>query len=115
MHDCFVVNIYLPQATTYVEEENGVVKEFVGILPNSFIGALFVDAKFQRQGVGAKLIDHYKTLYDTLSLAVYVENKSAVAFYLKNGFNIIAQHPNEDSGHLEYTMAWSGNESTSII
>jgi putative acetyltransferase len=102
-----VKNVYLPAAKTYIYEENNIVKGFISILQNSFIGALFVDTVYQRQGVGESLLNYCKNLHDTLSLAVYVENKQAIAFYEKNNFSVQSKQKNEDSGYMEYIMSWS--------
>ena len=47
-----------------------------------FIGALFVDKEYQKQGIGLKLINYCKKLYPQLKLAVYVDNIGAVEFVL---------------------------------
>ncbi len=102
-----VKNTYIPASKTYVYEENHEIKGFISILPNGFIGALFIDSSYQRQGIGESLIRYCKSLYDKLSLAVYAENEQAVAFYKKNNFTIEAEGQNEDSGSLEYLMLWT--------
>ena len=38
------------------------------------------------------------------SSAVYKDNKKSVEFYLKNGFTIIKEQLNDDSGYIEYIM-----------
>jgi len=76
------------------------------VINNSFIGALFVQEEYQGQGIGKKLIKHCKSLYPSLELCVYTENKDAVNFYLLCDFIIVKEQLNEDSGFMEYVMKW---------
>lgn len=95
---------YIPIADTFVYEEEGAIKGFISIINNEFIGALFVDVKFQGMGIGTKLIDYSIGKYKNLTLAVYKENKKSVEFYTRKGFEIIEEGLNEDSGCPEYIM-----------
>ncbi|WP_411681107.1 N-acetyltransferase [Clostridium thailandense] len=98
---------YLPASTTFIYKENGVIKGFVSIIDNSFIGALFVHEDYQGQGVGEKLVNYCKSLYQGLRLGVYKENISAVNFYRNCGFITEKDQKNEDSGYEEYVMSWT--------
>ncbi|MBS6507959.1 MAG: N-acetyltransferase [Paraclostridium bifermentans] len=95
---------YIPMSETFVYEENEEIKGFVSIINNEFIGALFVDVKFQGRGIGTKLIDYSIGKYKKLTLAVYKENQKSVEFYTRKGFKIIEEGLNEDSGYPEYIM-----------
>ena len=99
-----VRNIYIPMAETVVYEDEEDRKGFISIINNEFIGALFVDRKYQSSGIGKKLIDYAINRYKKLNLAVYKENKKSVEFYINRGFKIIKEQVNEDSGHNEYIM-----------
>ncbi|WP_195947511.1 N-acetyltransferase [Paraclostridium bifermentans] len=99
-----VKDLYIPMADTFVYEEEGEIKGFISIINNEFIGALFVDVKFQGIGIGTKLIDYSIRKYKKLTLAVYKENKKSVEFYTRKGFEIIEEGLNEDSGYPEYIM-----------
>lgn len=99
-----VKDVYMPIADTFVYEEEGETKGFISIINNEFIGALFVDVKFQGMGIGSKLIDYSVEKYKKLTLAVYKENKKSVEFYTRKGFKIIEEGLNEDSGYTEYIM-----------
>lgn len=98
---------YLPKSDNYVFDEDGVIKAFICIMKGAFIGALFVSKEYQKQGIGQKLIEYCKASYDKLGVAVYVENKRAVDFYEKCGFEIKKEQKNTDSGYQEYIMEWS--------
>lgn len=100
-----VKNDYIPISKTYVYEQDGEVKGFISVLNDEFIGALFVATNSQDQGIGSALIDYAIGQFSKLSLAVYKQNKNAVDFYLKKGFKIMQESPNEDSGFSEYIMS----------
>lgn len=99
-----VKDVYMPIADTFVYEEDGEIRGFISIINNEFIGALFVDVKFQGMGIGSKLIDYLVEKYKKLTLAVYKENQKSVEFYTRKGFKIIEEGLNEDSGYTEYIM-----------
>lgn len=98
---------YLPKSDNYVYEEDGVIKAFICIMKESFIGALFVGEEYQKQGIGFQLIEFSKDSYDKLEVAVFVENTKAVEFYERCGFTIQKKQKNTDSKHYEYIMVWA--------
>lgn len=95
---------YLPIAKTFIYEEDEKIKGFISIIEGSFIGALFVDIHSQGKGIGKALLEYCKGQYETLELAVYIENEKAVEFYKKQGFSVIMEQENEDSKRREYIM-----------
>ena len=99
-----VKNIYIPMANTFIYEDKEVIKGFISVINNEFIGALFVDIDYQGNGIGKALINHAMNKYKKLNLAVYKDNKKSVEFYLKNGFTIIKEQLNDDCGYIEYIM-----------
>ncbi len=92
-------------AELYVYEEEGKTKAFVGLI-NNYIAGIFVDKDFRFMGIGSKLIDYIKNIKNELTLNVYVKNKSAINFYLKKGFKIIAEETDYTTGEKEYIMKW---------
>ncbi|MDZ5254105.1 N-acetyltransferase [Clostridium sp. LIBA-8841] len=99
-----VKEVYIPMAETFVYYEDKKIKGFISIINKEFIGALFVDVESQGLGIGSKLLDFVKLRYKNISLAVYKMNEKAVKFYINNGFKIIKEQENEDSGFVEYIM-----------
>ncbi|HBZ0262843.1 TPA: N-acetyltransferase, partial [Clostridioides difficile] len=93
-----VKNEYIPISDTFVYDDGDEIKGFISIIDKSFIGALFIKPKYQNLGIGGKLLDYATKKYKSLSLAVYKDNKKAVVFYNKKGFNIVKEQVNEDSG-----------------
>ena len=98
---------YIPNSKTLVYKEHNIIKGFVSIMNDSFIGALFVLEDYQGKGIGKSLIDYCKNLYPKLELSVYKENTSAVAFYRKCGFKIEKEMQCEDIPNKEYLMKWT--------
>lgn len=98
---------YLPISTTFIYKEDNVIKAFISIRNNSFIGALFVLEDCQRKGIGRQLMDHCKSLYPRLEGGVYIKNINAVSFYKHCGFMVSKEQINEDSGFMEYIMSWA--------
>ncbi len=99
--------VYIPSATTYVYTD-GESKPLAFIsMRHNCIEALFVSAASQRRGIGFALIDYAKQLYPRLSLKVYAENESALAFYLKQGFKIEKEVTDAQTGHREFSMTYT--------
>lgn len=101
-----VKEFYIPMAETFVYYEDRKIKGFTSIIDKEFIGALFVDVQNQGLGIGGKLLDYVKAKYKNVNLAVYKMNEKAVEFYKNNGFKIIKEQENEDSGFVEYIMEY---------
>ena len=97
---------YLPMAATYVYLEGNEIKGFISVLGGEFIGALFVDVNCQGKGIGRKLIEHIKQIYDSLTLAVYKDNEGAVGFYKKTGFVLKQEQLDKETNHVEYIMTF---------
>lgn len=98
---------YLPNTESFVFEDKRQIKGFISIIDDKYIGALFVDPKFQKQRIGSKLVNYVKKLYPELSLKVFTKNVDALRFYQKNGFKIIAEQTDESTGEDELLMSWS--------
>lgn len=102
-----VKKYYLPNTESFVFEDKRQIKGFISIIDDKYIGALFVDPKFQKQRIGSKLVNYVKKLYPELSLKVFTKNVDALRFYQKNGFKIIAEQTDESTGEDELLMSWS--------
>jgi len=98
---------YLTKADTWIYIEGDTIKGFVSVLENNYIGALFVERQFQRDGIGTILVKHCKNLYDKLSLKVYKKNEGAISFYEAMGFENILGQVDKNTNELEYIMEWN--------
>lgn len=101
-----VKNEYIPNSKTFVYKEENIIRGFISIINECYIGALFVLKDYQGKGVGKGLIDYCKSQYEELELSVYVENKDAVRFYKKQVFKIVKEEKNENQNFDEYKMVW---------
>lgn len=89
--------LYLPNAETWVFEDEGRVVGFVALLGNE-IGAIFVHPSHQRRGVGRQLMNKAKELRAELVVEVFKANTIGRAFYAKYGFEIVAEKVHEQTG-----------------
>jgi putative acetyltransferase len=86
--------VYLPNAETWVFEEEGRVIGFVSLLENE-VGGLFVHPAYHRRGIGGRLIDKARELRGDLDVEVFKGNPIGRAFYAKCGFELVEEkiHP----------------------
>ena len=85
--DCaYFENIILQETDVWVAEADSVVAGFMAIR-DDFIDQLFVSPDHQRQGIGADLLAHARSLSpDRLWLHTFQSNINGRTFYEKNGF-----------------------------
>lgn len=93
----------LPESEVYVYEIDGYVVGFVGI-DEGYIAGLFVDKEYRGVGIGTKLIEYVKELYDFFTLHVFENNYGAVTFYENRGLIKKEESVHEDLGEVEYLM-----------
>ncbi|MFC0234414.1 GNAT family N-acetyltransferase [Vagococcus entomophilus] len=99
------LRVQLPQATLYVAQKKEKIIGFTGVVEN-YIAGIFVLQEFQGCGIGTELLRYAKIQQDQLSLCVYCQNKRAIGFYQKEGFEIKAQRLDKETNQLEYQMEW---------
>lgn len=93
------------QAEVYVYVIHGTIQGFIGMV-NEYIAGIFVDKTCRSSGIGTQLLAYVKQKYDTLSLNVYEKNSRAAAFYQREGFSVLSEGMDPDTGEKEYTMFW---------
>lgn len=96
-------------AKVYVYEEDGQILGFVGAWEEDIAG-IFVDQGHRSGGIGRSLLDFMKEKHGALTLEVYQRNTDAVRFYLREGFQIVAERVDESTGEAEYVMGWKREE-----
>lgn len=96
----------LSRAEVFVFEQDGRIQGFIGLV-NEYIAGIFVDKNCRSRGIGRQLLAYAKEAHDALSLGVYQKNERAVAFYLREGFEVQSEALDEDTGEREYTMTMS--------
>lgn len=92
-------------ANVYIYEEQNTIKGFAG-LQDDYLAGIFVAKEFQGQGVGHALLKHIKQQFSAFQLDVYVLNKPAVRFYLREGLRIMRSRVDSETGQQEYRMQW---------
>ncbi len=96
----------LPNTKVYVYESSNKILGFIGLRDN-YIEGIFVDTSVQSIGIGSKLLNNSKKLYDYLQLSVYQKNNKAVNFYINQDFKIIDESKDDNTGEIEYLMQWN--------
>ena len=97
--------VYIPSADTWVADYEGMLVGFVS-LNEEMLAALFVHPFFQGNGVGKQLLQFAMEQSDSLVLSVYKENKRAMDFYRKQGFEAIQEQVDKHTGMPEVIMVW---------
>lgn len=103
-----MVQEQLLQAEVFVYEAEGTVQGFIGIQEN-YLAGIFVKKEVRSTGIGKQLLDYVKAIHPTLTLNVYQRNRRAMEFYKREGFSIILEDIDPDTGEPDYTMQWHHN------
>lgn len=103
-----IPNLYLPNAETWVYEDDRRVVGFVALI-GSEVGAIFVHPSHQRKGVGHRLMDKAKQLREELEVEVFVRNAIGRAFYAKYGFTPIEEKVHKQTGFDLLRLRYTGS------
>lgn len=98
---------YLPNTDSYVFEDKHQIKGFISTIDDKYVGALFVDPKYQRKKIGSKLMKYIKNKHSELTLKVFCQNQSAIKFYQKNGFKLMSEQIDESTKEKELLLSWA--------
>ncbi len=97
-------NIYLPNAETWVLEQDGQPFGFIAMVGTE-IGGLFLDPAQQGKGMGRQMVDHVVGIKGPLTVEVFKDNKIGLPFYERYGFVHTEDGKFEASGHSTFKMA----------
>jgi len=89
--------MYLPNADTWVVEDEGKVVGFIALIGNE-VGAIFVDPKCHGRGLGKALMDKAQSLHARLEVEVFKENHIGRNFYDRYGFKYLEEKVFETTG-----------------
>ncbi len=78
-------NIYLPNAETWVVEDNGTPVGFIAMIDNE-IGGLFLAPSCHGRGLGRAMVDHVRAERQLLTVEVFEKNAMGRRFYESYGF-----------------------------
>ena len=98
------LNIYLPNAETWVLESDGAPVGFIAMIGTE-IGGLFLDPSEQGKGLGRQMVDHIVAIKGPLTVEVFKDNKIALPFYERYGFLVIGEGVFDASGDETFKMA----------
>lgn len=104
LHKADLRSKYLPNAETWVAEENGEILGFISLLED-YIGGLFVTPTKQGMGIGTKLLEQAKQVKRQLNVGVYNKNKHARNFYKKNGFTYVSEEVQPETDEIVINMS----------
>ncbi len=91
--------LYLPNAETWVVEDNETPVGFIALIGNE-IGGLFLDPSFHGQGLGSAMVDHAVDLKGPLRVEVFEKNAIGRRFYERYGFVQEGKYRHEASGEM---------------
>ena len=91
--------LYLPNAETWVVEEDGAPVGFISLIGNE-IGGLFLDPSQHGRGLGRAMVDHAKTLRDRLRVEVFERNAIGRRFYERYGFVEEGSYRHDESAEI---------------
>ena len=97
----------LAEAEVLVSEEEGIILGFVGV-QGDFIAGIFVRREARGKGIGKRLLDTVKANHPLLTLSVYRKNSRAAAFYAREGFVVVSESIDPETGEAEQTRRWGG-------
>jgi putative acetyltransferase len=100
-------SIYLPNAETWVLEENGNPIGFIAMIGDE-IGGLFLDPAYHGHGHGRAMVDHVVEIKGPLRVEVFKDNKVGRPFYERYGFEFAEEYLHEQSGAVTVKMFMPG-------
>lgn len=108
--EAIVRELYLPASQTWVWEEEGIVKGFISVMNQQFVGALFVAPQATGCGIGQALLRYVCDRFPDLSLEVYQKNMRAVNFYHAQGFRIEDSAWQDETRQPTWIMRWQADQ-----
>lgn len=102
---CAMATEYLPNSETIVALDANEIVGFVSMSEN-YLAAIFVKLQKQGMGTGKLLLNFIKSSRHSIQLKVYKKNIRSVEFYLKQGFKILSESIDKETGEMECLMEW---------
>lgn len=101
------VRTALAQAEVWVfeAEARAEISGFIG-LQEDYIAGIFVRREARSGGVGRQLLAHVKAGRRQLRLQVYRKNSRAAGFYRREGFRVLEEGVDPETGEAELLMEW---------
>lgn len=93
-----ISDVYMPNAETWVIEQDGQVIGFIALI-DSEVGGLFVLSEHHGTGAGKALMDKARQLRGALEVEVFEANAIGRKFYVRYGFEKIDKGIHEPTGN----------------
>lgn len=107
-----VREMYLPNTSTLVAEEDGAVIGFTSMMGDE-LGAIFLEPTFHGKGVGRALMDATAKGRAFVDVEVFKNNPIGRAFYDRYGFREISRSTHEPTGETLIRMQWRADQPAS--
>ncbi|NQT72748.1 MAG: GNAT family N-acetyltransferase [Chloroflexi bacterium] len=103
-----IQELYLPNAETWVAEEDNVVVGFIALI-GSEIGGLFLQPTHHGKKLGKMMVDKAQDLHGNLVVDVFEKNLIGYNFYSKYGFKLVEEKVHEQTGEKVLRLKFSAS------
>lgn len=103
-----IQELYLPNADTWVVEENHQVVGFIALIGNE-IGGLFLQPNYHGKKLGKLMVDKAQELHGDLEVEVFERNSIGHKFYAQYGFKLLEEKIHEQTGERVLRLKFSAN------
>lgn len=103
--------LYLPNADTWVVEEDQHVVGFIALIGNE-VGGLFLQPAHHGKKLGKLMVDKAQELHGDLVVDVFEKNSVGREFYTKYGFKLVEEKIHEQTDERVLRLNYTTTEST---
>ena len=107
-----IQELYLPNADTWVVEDDNQVIGFIALIGNE-IGGIFLQPDHHGKKVGKLMMDKAQELQGDLKVEVFEKNSIGRNFYAKYGFKLIEEKVHEQTGERVLRLKFTANKTNS--
>ena len=104
-----IQKIYLPNADTWVIEEDNIVVGFIALIGNE-VGGLFLQPTHHGKKLGKMMMDKAQELHRDLVVDVFEKNLIGYDFYTKYGFKLVEDKVHEQTGEKVLRLKFTANQ-----
>ncbi len=103
-----IQELYLPNADTWVVEEDNIVVGFIALIGNE-VGGLFLQPTHHGKKLGKMMVDKAQELHEDIVVDVFEKNLMGRNFYTKYGFKIVEEKIHEQTGEKVHRLKFSAH------
>jgi len=104
-----IQELYLPNADTWVVEDDNIVVGFIALIGNE-IGGLFLQPTHHGKKLGKMMVDKAQELHGGLVVDVFEKNLIGRDFYTKYGFKLVEEKKHEQTGEKVLRLKFTANK-----